>query len=100
MQDIRALIEQTEVESESGNSFKSYIWVLMVDNYANTKYAAEQTGKKEFTSTINSLSILAFPTKKHFITERMCQVNPRAQVIMYSTGQPGERAKHYLKRFY
>ena len=46
MQDIRVLIEQTEVESESGNSFKSYIWVLMVDNYANTKYAAEQTARR------------------------------------------------------
>lgn len=51
MQRIRELINKTQIEQDSGKAFKKYIWVLMVDNYANTNYAAEQTGKKEFTST-------------------------------------------------
>jgi hypothetical protein len=41
------MTEETTIDSATGILFKKYAWILMVDNYANTKYAAEQTGIKK-----------------------------------------------------
>jgi hypothetical protein len=70
---IRELVNETAVEPVSKIAFKRYIWILMVDNYAKTKYAAEQTGKKEFASTTDSLSILAFPTENLVLQKELVQ---------------------------
>ena len=43
---LRDMINEIQVDKPSGKSYKRFSWILTVDNYASTKYAKEQTGKK------------------------------------------------------
>ena len=71
-QRMRLMVDMIAKTSISDTKeYKSYIWILMIDNYAKVKYAAEQTGKKAFASTTDSLSILAFPTTNEVLIHEL-----------------------------
>ena len=70
---MKLMIDEIVIQPSTGKSYKKYSWILMVDNYACTKYAAEQTGKKAFTSTIDSLSILAIATENDAFVPELTQ---------------------------